>query len=55
MYACVSGCMYACYMQAGVCGGQERVLDPLELELQIVVNHLTWVLGTEQNLGPLKE
>lgn len=29
------------------CGGQKRPLDPLELELQIAVSHLTWMLGTE--------
>lgn len=27
------------------CGGQQRALDPLELELQAVRNHLTWVWG----------
>jgi hypothetical protein len=26
---------------------QKRSSDPLEIELQVVVSHLTWVLGTE--------
>lgn len=39
VYVCVVACMYVCSMQAGVCGDQERVLDPLELESQEVVNH----------------
>lgn len=26
---------------------QKRVLDPLELHLQVVVSHTMWVLGTE--------
>lgn len=34
-------------MHAGACGGQKRSLDPLELELQMVVSHLMWVLQTE--------
>lgn len=28
-------------------GSQKQVLDPLELELQVVVSHCTWVLGIE--------
>lgn len=32
---------------AGFYGGQERVSDALELELQEVERHLPWVLGTE--------
>lgn len=27
------------------------MLDPQELELQTVVNHLTWILGTELRSG----
>lgn len=27
VYVCVAGCMYACYMHAGVCKGQEMVLE----------------------------
>lgn len=32
-------------MSAGTCGGQRQWI-PLELELQVVVVHLVWVLGT---------
>lgn len=28
-------------------GGQKWVLDLLELEIQVVVSHSTWVLGSE--------
>ena len=41
MLKCV--CVYAACMQ--VPRGQTRVLDPLELELQ-VVSHLMWMLAT---------
>lgn len=40
------GEMFRCH------GGQERVLD-LELELQVVLNMLMWVLATDS--GPLEE
>jgi hypothetical protein len=30
-----------------VLGNARRVSDPLELELQMVMSHLTWLLGTE--------
>ena len=33
--------------------GQKRVLNLLELTLQVVVNHFSWVL--EPRLGPLEE
>lgn len=33
-------------MPVGAQGGQ-RVLDSLELELQVFVNHLVWILGTK--------
>lgn len=42
--------MRAC-ARASVC--YWRVLDSLELELQVVVSHLIWVLGTK--LGPPEE
>lgn len=32
-------------MCAGTCGGQKRALDFPELELQVVVSSLAWVLG----------
>lgn len=37
--------MYA--MCAGAQGGQNRVLDTLELESEAFVSHLKWVLGTK--------
>lgn len=27
--------------------GAKRGLDPLDLELQVIVNHSTWILGTD--------
>ena len=40
---CVSLCQ-GVHMSVGACGGQERVLDSLELEWQAVVSHPIWVL-----------
>lgn len=34
-------------VSAGTLRGQKRALDPLELELQVVRSHPTWVLGTK--------
>lgn len=48
---CLCVCMYTCVCTAP--RGQNRVLNALELELQAVVNHLTWVLG--KNSGALQE
>lgn len=31
----------------GACGGQRKLLDPLEMELQEIVSCLMWVLGTK--------
>lgn len=39
--------MYICHICVVVCGGQKRVQDPWELELQTGENHLPLVLGTE--------
>jgi hypothetical protein len=36
-----------CAHEVGTHGGQERVSDSQELELQAIMNHLMWVLGTE--------
>lgn len=41
MYMCVRKCHW----------GPERTSDPLELELQVTVSHLMWVLGTK-SLSP---
>ena len=40
-------CVCVCVCVCGVHGGQKRVSDPLELELQVVVSRLMWVLVTE--------
>lgn len=55
---CLLGCMCTIYIlhtdtHTHTCRGQKRVIDPSEMVLQVVVNYLTWVLGT--NLGSLKE
>jgi hypothetical protein len=34
-------------MCADACGAQKRVLHPLELELQVVVNHPIWEVRTK--------
>jgi hypothetical protein len=46
---CVCYCdsVWVCTQNVVACGGQKRVLDSLELKLQVVVNCLTWVPGTE--------
>lgn len=49
MCMCVPVCGYV-QVSAGPCGGQKRVLDPLEVELQTVVSEVScdcW----ELNLG----
>lgn len=38
----ISSCVCACALR-----GLQRVSDPLELELKVVVSHLMWVLETE--------
>ena len=45
--------MYIYVCVHGAYGHQKRVSETLELEMQVVMSCLTWVLGT--NLGPLKE
>lgn len=42
-----------CRVCAGVCRGWRRTLDALELESQVAVSHLMWVLGL--NSGFLEE
>lgn len=34
---------------------QKRDSDPLELELEVVINHLTWVLGTKLGMTSLRD
>ena len=43
---CVSVCGYA-LANAGVRIGWKGPSDPVELELEEVVSHLTWALGTK--------
>lgn len=40
-------------MNTGVQGGQAKELDLLKIELQAIVRHLIWVLGT--TLGLLEQ
>lgn len=47
---CSLKCVHVC---ASVHGGQKRISDLLELELQTGVSHQTWVPGT--NLPSLEE
>jgi hypothetical protein len=47
MCTCVCMCVCVCGRCVGTCGDQKRVLDLLELELQVVMNHPIWVLGTK--------
>lgn len=41
---CIIGCGY---VHVGTCRGQRRVSGLLELDLQMVVSHTTWLLKTE--------
>lgn len=38
------------HLCAGVCRGQQRTLDPSELELQVVVRSLRQILGVQLGL-----
>lgn len=46
-------CVWVCAHECSARRDQKRALDPLELELQAVLNHLTWF--QELNLGSLEE
>lgn len=46
MCICVSVCRYV-HLSAFVHRAQERVPDPLELKLQVIVSHPTWMQGTK--------
>lgn len=43
MYVCKSSCKYV-HVSSGICRGQSRQIP---LELQVVVNCLSWVLGNK--------
>lgn len=52
----VQGCVTTYFYVPAVCAcgyGGRRVSNPLEIELQEVINHMMWV--PEINLGPLEE
>lgn len=44
IFVFVCACAHVC---ADACQGQKRTSDPLEVEPQVVVSCLAWVLGTE--------
>lgn len=45
---CVPACLYVYHMYAGARGGQKGALDPLRLQLQMLVSCLMWVKGMEE-------
>lgn len=45
VYVCV--CVWVCAHECKCWQRPERALGPPELELQMVLNHPTWILGTE--------
>jgi hypothetical protein len=51
----VPACLYVYHVCAGASGGQKRVLDSLELKLQVVVSYLMSVLVLVIKPGPLLE
>lgn len=46
IFSCVYVCVWFVHMSVGALGVLEA-LNPLELELQVDVSHLTCILGTE--------
>lgn len=42
--------LFMCMGVGDALGAQKKILDPLELELQVIVSIPTWVLGTELHL-----
>lgn len=57
VYVCVCVCVFV-YVSRGVCAcvcegafrGQGGCCTPWKLELQVIVNHMTWELGTNSGL-----
>lgn len=47
MYVHLWRYIYLCAFESNVLRGQSTALNPLGLELQVLVNRLLWVLGTE--------
>lgn len=53
---CLFFFLYAHHMLAGACGRwRKKVLDLLDLELQVFVSCVMWVLGPEPSPGPWQE
>ena len=62
VYLCVCVCVCVCiptvyqlwlWVSLKVYGGQKKGLDPMELEIQVIVSYSLWV--PETNSGPLEE
>ena len=51
MCVCVYVCL--CVQEWTFTWKPERASDPLKLELQAVVSHLTWVMGTELRVSEI--
>lgn len=49
-YVCMPSWVYMHHVYADACRSEARVSDPFELELEMVVNFLVWVLGQTQAL-----
>lgn len=48
---CVPACLYVYHMYAGARGGQKGALDPLGLQLQMLVSCLMWVWKGMEEAG----
>ena len=52
----VNSCyLFVYHIHALACGDQKKALEPLELELQITMSLLVWVLGTEPGSSKKKQ
>lgn len=47
MRMCVAACTYVYYVHMPIPSEDKEAADPLKLQLQLVVNYLMRVLGTE--------
>jgi hypothetical protein len=50
VYLCAAQCMSAYQACARASGGQKKVSDPMDLELQAIVSYM-WVLATEHRFS----
>lgn len=53
LHVCACNCVSVGHTCAGAHGSQKRVSDPQEMEVQVVMNPLTWVLT--RSVGVLVE